>query len=67
MHFNRSILQQHEKQHHDERYALTDLFFAQELRYKLCYKTTEIIRCTRSNFLLFVVLKINTLSAFFPA
>ena len=67
MHFNRSILKQHEKEHHDERYALTEHSFAQELRYKLFYKTTEIIRCTRSNIILFVVLKFNTLRAFFSA
>ena len=67
MHFNRLILKQHEKQHHDKRYALTENSFAQELRCKLCYKTTEIIRCTRSNVLLSVVLKFNTLSAIFSS
>ena len=67
MHFNRSILKQHEEERHDERYALTEHSFAQEPTYKLCYKTTEIIRCTRSNVLLSVVLKSSTLSAFFSS
>ena len=43
MHFNRSILKQHEKQHHDERYALTEHSFAQELDTNYAIKQLKLL------------------------